>query len=94
MTRPLWQLSACEMSEGLRARRFLAVEIMESVTDRIGALNNHLNAIVSDYTEQALIDAKADASARTEKKMFGPGTALDIAVNHDRTAVRAVLDLA
>ena len=42
---------------------------------------------------QALLDAKADAAARTEKKAFGPGTALEIAVKHDRAAVRAVLDL-
>ena len=43
---------------------------------------------------QALLDAKADAAARTEKKVFGPGTALDIAVKLERAAVRAVLDLA
>ncbi len=40
---------------------------------------------------QALLDAKVDAAARTEKRMFGPGAALDIAVNHDRTAVRGIL---
>ena len=43
---------------------------------------------------QALLEAKADAAARTEKKAFGSGTALDIAVKHDRTTVRAILDLA
>ena len=53
---------------------------------RAAALNNAEVA-------QALLDAKADAAARTEKKMFGPGTALDVAVKHDRAAVRAVLDL-
>ena len=37
---------------------------------------------------------KADAAARTEKKAFGPGTALEIAVKLDRAEVRAVLDLA
>ena len=41
---------------------------------------------------QARLEAKVDAAARTEKKMFGPGTALDIAVKHERAAVRAVLD--
>ena len=72
MTRPLWQLSACEMSEGLRARRFLAIEIMESVTGRVRALNGHLNAIVSDYTEQALIDAKAADAAAASGGAMGP----------------------
>ena len=47
----------------------------------------------SPEAAQARLDAKADAAARTEKKVFGPGTALDIAVKHDRAAVRAVLDL-
>ena len=54
MTRPLWQLSACEMREGLRARRFLATEIIESVAGRISTRNGHINAIVDDYTDQAL----------------------------------------
>ena len=40
---------------------------------------------------QALLDAKADPAARTEKKMFGPGTALQISVNHDRASVRGLL---
>ncbi|MDE0919578.1 MAG: amidase [Arenicellales bacterium] len=85
MTRPLWQLSACEMSEGLRARRFLAVEIMQSVTDRIGALNEHLNAIVSDYTEQALIDAEVADAASASGGAMGPlhGIPVTIKTNVD-----------
>ena len=58
MTRPLWQLSACEMREGLRARRFLATEIIESVAGRISNRNGHINAIVDDYTDQALREAE------------------------------------
>ena len=85
MTRPLWQLSACEMSEGLRARRFLAIEIMESVTGRGRALNGHLNAIVSDYTEQALIDAKAADAAAASGGAMGPlhGVPVTIKTNID-----------
>ena len=71
------------------ARADLEVRMKTDVTPLMWAavLNNAEVA-------QALLDAKADASARTEKKAFGPGTALDIAVKHDRAAVRAVLDLA
>ena len=85
MTRPLWQLSACEMREGLRARRFLAIEIMESVTGRVRALNGHLNAIVSDYTEQALIDAKAADAAAASGGAMGPlhGVPVTIKTNID-----------
>ena len=85
MTRPLWQLSACEMSEGLRARRFLAIEIMESVTGRVRALNGHLNAIVSNYTEQALIDAKAADAAAASGGTMGPlhGVPVTIKTNID-----------
>ena len=41
---------------------------------------------------RALLDAKADLAARTEKKMFGPGNAFEIALKHDRAAVRGVLE--
>ena len=33
---------------------------------------------------QALLEAKADPAARTEKKLIGPGNAFEIAVKHDR----------
>ena len=51
-----------------------------------------MQAVVVNATEvaQALLDAKADANARTEK-MFS-GTALDIAVKLDRAVARAILE--
>lgn len=57
MPTPLWGLSACEMAEGIRARRFSCTELMTSVVERIRSHNPALNAIVYDYTEQALAAA-------------------------------------
>ncbi|MEE8292230.1 MAG: amidase, partial [Candidatus Tectomicrobia bacterium] len=62
MSRPLWGLSACELAEGMRARRFSCAEVMTSVVERIRSRNDAINAIVYDYTEQAIAAAhEADA---------------------------------
>ena len=61
MAEDLWQRSAVELAQGIRQRTFSAREVMESVTRRIRALNPALNAIVYDYTDEALAEArKAD----------------------------------
>ena len=85
MTRPLWQLSACEMREGLRARRFLATEIIESVAGRISTRNGHINAIVDDYTDQALREAEAADAASANGHAIGPlhGIPVTIKTNID-----------
>ena len=85
MTRPLWQLSACEMREGLRARRFLATEIIESVAGRISTRNGHVNAIVDDYTDQALREAEAADAASANGHAIGPlhGIPVTIKTNID-----------
>jgi amidase len=62
MTDELWQKSACELAEGIVRRQFSAREVMESVTKRIQGKNGALNAIVFDYSEEALAEAeRADA---------------------------------
>ena len=85
MTRPLWQLSACEMREGLRARRFLSTEIIESVAGRISTRNGHINAIVDDYTDQALREAEAADAASANGRAIGPlhGIPVTIKTNID-----------
>ena len=50
----LWKLSALDMRAGLDAKDFSAVEIMTSVVGRMQATNPALNAVVYDYSEQAL----------------------------------------
>ena len=43
MSDALWRLGACELAEGIRAKRFSCVDVMESVVGRIRALNPELN---------------------------------------------------
>jgi amidase len=58
MANDLWQRSACELAEGIRQRQYSCLEVMDSVVGRIRALNGTLNAIVFDYTEEALTAAR------------------------------------
>jgi amidase len=56
----LWRLSAVELAEGIRAKRFSSTEVTESVLARIAAHNPRLNAIVYDQAQGARRQA-ADA---------------------------------
>lgn len=58
MTEQLWRLSACELAEGIRKQRFSCEAVMVSVTARMAAHNPRLNAVVDDYTEEALVEAR------------------------------------
>src|SRR5262245_27310166 len=58
MADDLWQRSAVELADGIAGKKFSCREVMESVVARIRALNPALNAIVYDYTEEALADAR------------------------------------
>lgn len=56
----LWKLSAVDMADGIRDRRFKPSELMASVVARVSDQNPRLNAITVDLTESA-IEAAADA---------------------------------
>jgi len=58
MMSELWQRSAVDIAEGIRQKRFSCREVMESVVARIRQKNGALNAIVYDYTDEALADAR------------------------------------
>ena len=58
MANDLWQRSACELAEAIRERTYSCLEVMDSVVGRIRARNGELNAIVFDYTEEALAAAR------------------------------------
>ena len=86
MTDALWRQSAVEIAAGIRRKQFSCSELMESVVQRIHAMNPKLNAIVVDLTEQALREA-AEADRRlggVEKP--GPlfGVPVTIKVNIDQ----------
>ncbi len=58
MTKPLWQYSAVDLHQGLTRRDFSAEQIMVSVIERLKTENPTLNAVVFDYSEQALVAAQ------------------------------------
>ena len=69
MKNELWQLSACELAEGIREKKFSAEEVIYSVFSRIDEHNPRLNAIVADYREEALIAAReADRAISSGEK--------------------------
>ena len=57
MDKPLWQLSAVDLHRGISDKTFSAREVMESVVTRMASDNPGLNAVVYDYSEQALEQA-------------------------------------
>ena len=86
MTDPLWQRSAVEIADGIRAKTFSCREVMESVVARIRALNGTLNAIVYDYTEDALAEARRADDDFAAGRVRGPlhGVPVTIKENVDQ----------
>jgi amidase len=72
MADELWQLSACELAAGIRQKRFSCLEVMEAVTGRIRALNPGLNAIVYDYSDDALAEARRADEELASGRASGP----------------------
>jgi amidase len=86
MSEALWQKSAVEVATGIRERRFSCSEVMESVVERIRALNPKLNAIVIDLGDQALAEAAAADRALPNLREPPPlfGVPVTIKVNIDQ----------
>ena len=85
MSTPLWQYSAIELSEGIRNKTFSVREVVQSVTTRMHSQNTELNAVVYDYTDQALIQADtvdARLAKGADARMLGGGP-VTIKVNVD-----------
>ena len=84
--RPLWQLSAAEVTDWTRAGRVSAEAAVASAVERMRAVNPGLNAVVEDLGEEALARARAlDAGVKTGAKP-GPlhGVPVTIKVNVDQ----------
>jgi amidase len=86
MTDQLWQRSAVDIAEGIRTKTFSCREVMESVVARIRALNGTLNAIVYDYTEDALAEARRADDDLAGGRVRGPlhGVPVTIKENVDQ----------
>src|ERR1700677_2723293 len=82
----LWQQGAVELAAGIRRKQFSCSQVMESVVERIRALNPRLNAIVIDLTDQALADAAAADRKLPTLAEPGPlfGVPVTIKVNVDQ----------
>ena len=78
MSEALWQKSAVDIAAGIREKRFTCSEVMDSVVERIRALNPKLNAIVIDLTDQAL--AEAVAADRLLPTLTEPGPLFGVPV--------------
>src|SRR5262245_16484440 len=72
MTDELWQWSACDLADGIAARKLSCVDVMESVVRRIRDKNGALNAIVYDYTDEALAEARRADEALATGRPCGP----------------------
>jgi amidase len=82
----LWQKSACELAEGISGKRFSCREVMESVAGRIREKNKILNAIVYDYTDEALDEARRADEELAAGRPRGPlhGVPVTIKENVDQ----------
>jgi amidase len=85
MVDQLWAKSAVEQAAGIKDKSFSAVEVIQSVLTRINEKNDHLNAVVYNYADQALALAEAADKAVSSGQPLGPlhGVPVTVKVNVD-----------
>lgn len=85
--RPLWQLTATEITERTRIGDLSAEAAVAGVVDRMRAVNPGLNAVVVDLGNEALDRARALDHAVAAGAAPGPlhGVAVTIKINVDQT---------
>ncbi|MEM7407650.1 MAG: amidase family protein [Pseudomonadota bacterium] len=84
---PLWQLSAVEQAEGIRAGTFSATEAVEAAIARLDEVNPTLNAVTMDLRESAMEAAAAADQRRADgDQTLGPlhGVPVTIKENIDQ----------
>ena len=72
MTELLWQLSACDIVRGIHNKTFSCEEVMQSVVQRIAERNGSINAIVYDYSDEAIVQAQEADRALSSGSVVGP----------------------
>ena len=75
----LWKLAAHEAHEGLRAREFSAVQLTQSVLDRVAAVEPQVHAYITTTGELALEQAR-EADAKYASGTATPLTGIPVAV--------------
>ena len=82
----LWELSAEEIAKKVHAREVTAVEVTASALSRLDAVNPKLNAVVQEFPEEALSEAKKVDEKIQRGSEVGPlaGVPVTIKVNTDQ----------
>jgi len=85
----LWRASAREIVDGIKARSFSARDVVSSVIDRVDALNDKVNALVSVQHEDALARAdELDADLAAGKPVLPlQGVPITTKINTDQRGV-------
>jgi fatty acid amide hydrolase len=68
----IWQLSACEIRDGLAQGTFSSVDVVQAHLARIDQVNPKLNALVHRFDEEALKGAQASDQRREKGESVGP----------------------
>ena len=86
MNDELWRLGAVNTAEGIRQKQFSAVEVLDSVLERIAVRNPGLNAIVDDCSEEAQTAARVADRTLARGEPIGPlhGVPITIKTNVDQ----------
>lgn len=84
---PIWQWGAVETAAAIRAGVVSSLEVTQAHVERMAAVNPRLNAVVFDFSDQALADAKAADKARARRGELGllHGVPITIKENVDYT---------
>lgn len=84
--RPLWQLSACELSQAIAGKQITASEAVSASVERLRSTNPKLNAVVDDLTEDALAQAREYDRILAQSGPIGPlhGVPVTIKENIDQ----------
>ena len=84
---PIWQWSAVETADAIRAGRASAETVMQAHVARMRAVNPALNAVVVDMSDEALEAARAADRAQAAGVPLGPlhGVPVTIKINIDVT---------
>jgi len=81
----LWQWTAAELANAIKARKISSREAVQSSLDRIERVNPKLNALVEVYEEEALLAADHADKAVSSGEELGPlhGVPMSIKINTD-----------
>ena len=72
MNDDLWQLGACEIAQGIREKRFSCEQVVAAISARMTALNPRLNAVIADYSDEALLEARVADQKIADGEAVGP----------------------